>query len=263
MSFPADVNRKLNLKQTKTYFLFHYWEKKKEMSDIFWLFFEGKQPNFFQKFVWGLFFLGGGVVRWIIRILPGENKTSSFKSMTVIQPLSAAAAYPLHRRRGLESSPADTGPASRLQQIWVRGQRTFTLVRSPAGKRELQINHIWILRSRSKRKAEITQYPADLTYYWYFCTIMHIVAAACKYHFPPLASFASRSLLSSFLSPHRGVRKTSSHTWTHSHTSHTRVDGGVREPCRDWCLHWNLMSPYPSQPNLYISSGCFFHFTGK
>lgn len=156
------------------------------------LFFEGKQPNFFQKFV-GVFW-GGGFVRWIIRILPGENKTSSFKSMTVIQPLSAAAAYPLHRWRGLESSPADTGPASRLQQIWVRDQRTFTLMFSPAGKRELQINHIWILRLRSKRKAEIIQYPADssppLTYYWYFCTIMRIVATACKYHFPPLASFA-------------------------------------------------------------------------
>lgn len=130
---------------------------------------------------------------------------------------------------------------------------------SPAGKRELQINHIWILRSRSKRKAEIIQYPADssppLTYYWYFCTIMHIVA--CKYHFPPLASFASRSLLSSFLSPHQGSGRPPA---THGHagiTSH-RVDGGVwvrmavREPCRDQRLHWNLMSPYPSQPNPYI-----------
>lgn len=130
--------------------------------------------------------------------------------MTVIQPLSAAAAYPLHRQRGLESSPADTGPASRLPQIWVRDQQTFTLMFSPAGKEELQINHIWILRSQSKRKAEIIQYPAGssppLTYCWYFCTIMHIVATACKYHFPPLASFASRSLLSSFLSPHQGTQ---------------------------------------------------------
>lgn len=128
--------------------------------------------------------------------------------MTVVQPLSAAAAYPLHCQRGLESGPADTGPASRLPQIWVRDQQTFTLTFSPAGKRELQINHIWILRSRSKRKAEIIQYPAGssppLTYYWYLCAIMHIVATACRYHFPPLASFASRSLLSSFLSPHQG-----------------------------------------------------------
>lgn len=107
-SFPTEANRKLNLKNPKQKHVYSSIPREGRRKRLmqFPLFFKGKKSHFIQKL--GERKLLCNFVRWIIQILSGENKTSSFKIITVIRPLSAAAASPFPCQRELEPIPADT-----------------------------------------------------------------------------------------------------------------------------------------------------------